>query len=58
MEYCEFSKGKGPVTEWKSKRRLYEEVENDLQPEGGWEPHSLRERGSGFLVGIITWGYA
>lgn len=51
MEYCEFSKGKGPVTEWKSKRRLYEEVENDLQPEGGWEPHSLRERGSGFLVG-------
>ena len=42
------------MTEWKSQGKLCEEVVNDLQSEGGWKPHSLRERGLGFVVGRIS----
>lgn len=46
------------MTEWKNQGKLSKEVENNLQPEEGWKPHSLRERELGFVVERIAWGYA
>lgn len=46
------------MTEWKRPSRLCEEVGNDLRSGGGREPHRLRERGLGFLVGRRAWGQA
>lgn len=46
------------MTKWKIQGRLYEKVENNFWSEGGWEPHKLRKKSSGFVVGRMAWEYA